>query len=48
MDVDIDDVIAFLNGKLDELICMCQPPGFVVKGVEHLVCHLLCLIYGLK
>ena len=31
---------AFLNGKLDEVIYMCQPEGFVVKGREDLVCHL--------
>ena len=39
---------AFLNGKLDEDIYMCQPEGFVVKGKEDMVCHLHRLLYGLK
>ena len=37
---------AFLNGKLDEDIYMCQPEGFVVKGKEDMMCHLQ--LYGLK
>ena len=39
---------AFLNGKLDEVIFMKQPPGFVVKGKENFVCRLNCSLYGLK
>ena len=39
---------AFLNGKLDEDIYMCQPEGFVVKGKEDMVCHLHRSRYGLK
>ena len=31
---------AFLNGKLDEDINMCQLEGFIVKGQEDMVCHL--------
>lgn len=39
---------AFLNGVIQETIYMKQPPGFVVKGQEHLVCSLKRSIYGLK
>ena len=39
---------AFLNGKLDEDIYMCQPEGFVVKGQEDIVCHLHRSLYRLK
>ena len=39
---------AFLNGKLDEDIYMCQSEGFVVKGKEDMVCHLHRSLYGLK
>ena len=38
---------AFLNGKLDEDLYMCQPEGFVVKGKEDLVCHLHRSLYRL-
>ena len=37
---DVHVHTAFLNGKLDEDIYMCQPEGFVVKGKEDMVCHL--------
>ena len=39
---------AFLNGKLDEDIYMCQPKGFVVKGKEDMVCYLHISLYELK
>ena len=39
---------AFLNGKLDEDIYICQPEGFVVKGKEDMVYHLHRSLYGLK
>lgn len=44
----MDEVTAFLNGKLKELIHMLQPPGFEVPGSQHLVCELNRSIYGLK
>ncbi|KAL7281613.1 hypothetical protein ACG7TL_004930 [Trametes sanguinea] len=39
---------AYLYGKLDEEIYMEQPEGFVAKGQECKVLHLLCALYGLK
>lgn len=39
---------AFLNGTLDEEICMEQPEGFFVKGKEDWVCLLKKSLYGLK
>ena len=44
----MDVKTAFLNGELDEKICMDQPVGFVAKGQEHKVCKLKQSIYGLK
>ena len=48
-DIEALDVkTAFLFGELDEEIYMEQPEGFVKKGQEKKVCHLLKAIYGLK
>ena len=44
----MDVVTAFLNGTLDEEMYMEQPPGYVKKGDEQLVCKLKRSIYGLK
>ena len=44
----MDVTTAFLNGVLEEEILMRQPEGFVVKGLEHMVCRLKHSIYGLK
>jgi len=44
----IDVVTAFLNGTLAEEVYMEQPPGYVKKGQEDLVCYLQRSLYGLK
>ncbi|KAM2628345.1 hypothetical protein TB2_001696 [Malus domestica] len=44
----MDVKTAFLNGDLEEDIYMAQPPGFVERGKESLVCKLNKSIYGLK
>ena len=44
----VDFVVAFLNGNLEEEIYMKQLDGFVVKGQENLVCKLKKSIYGFK
>ena len=44
----MDVVTAFLNGRLDEEIYMEQPPGYIKKGEEQLVCKLNRSLYGLK
>ena len=44
----LDVTTAFLNGKLEEMVYMRQPEGFVVEGTENLVCRLKRSIYGLK
>ena len=41
-------VMAFLNGMLDEEIYMEQPPRYAKKGKECFVCKLKKSIYGLK
>ena len=44
----MDVTTAFLNGELKEKVFMKQPEGYVVKGMEGLVCKLKKSIYGLK
>ncbi|KAM1561755.1 hypothetical protein ACFX1Z_004844 [Malus domestica] len=44
----MDVKTAFLNGDLYEDIFMVQPPGFVKRGKEDMVCKLQKSIYGLK
>jgi Reverse transcriptase (RNA-dependent DNA polymerase) len=44
----IDIKGAYLNGKLEDVVYMCQPEGFVVEGKEHMVCKLNKGVYGLK
>ena len=46
----IDIKGAYLNGTLtdDEVIYMCQPPGFKSADHPHKVCHLRKTLYGLK
>jgi hypothetical protein len=39
---------AFLNGELLEDVYVQQPPGFVVKGQETKVLHLIKALYGLR
>jgi hypothetical protein len=39
---------AFLNGKLLEDVYVELPPGFVVKGQEYKVLHLIKALYGLR
>ena len=44
----MDVKTAFLNGELEEEICMKQPKGFVVQGQEKKDCKLIKSHYGLK
>ena len=44
----LDVTTAFLNGTLEENVYMQQPEGFVVDGLEELVCKLNRSLYGLK
>ena len=44
----IDFKNAYLNGELDEMIYMKQPPGFEAPGRSDQVWLLLKAIYGLK
>ena len=43
-----DVTTTFLNGKLEEVVYMKQPAGYIAEGEEHLVCMLKRSIYGLK
>jgi len=40
--------MAFLNGTIDEMIFIKQPPGFVIKDKPNLICRLKKSLYGLK
>ena len=44
----MDVVSAFLNGTLEEEICIDQPSHYVQKGIENMVCKLNKSLYGLK
>ncbi|GJV17396.1 retrovirus-related pol polyprotein from transposon TNT 1-94 [Tanacetum coccineum] len=44
----MDVKMAFLNGYLNEDVCMEQPKGFVIQGQENKVCRLVKSLYGLK
>jgi hypothetical protein len=44
----MDVKMSFLKGFLNENIYLAQLKGFVVKGKEHMGCHLKKSIYGLK
>jgi hypothetical protein len=43
-----DAVLAFLNGKLCDMVYMRQPTGFEEGEPGTLVCKLLQLLYGLS
>jgi len=38
----------FLNGVLQEQVYVEQPPGFVLRGQENKVLHLVKALYGLR
>jgi hypothetical protein len=44
----MDVEIAFLNGNIEEELCMVQPEGFVDPKDANKVCKLQRSIYGLK
>jgi hypothetical protein len=44
----MDVKMSFLKGFLNENVYLAQLKGFVVKGKEHMGCHLKKSIYGLK
>ena len=44
----LDVKSAFLNGELTETVFVRQPPGFVIKEVEHRVLRLRKALYGLR
>jgi hypothetical protein len=39
---------AFLNGELEEVVFVRQPPGFSIPGQEHKVLQLKKALYGLR
>jgi hypothetical protein len=43
----VDVKSAYLNAKLDEVVYMHPPPGYLKKGQEGKVCRLLKCLYGL-
>ena len=44
----MDVKIIFLNGDLNQDVCMNQPLGFAKEGKEHMACDLRKSNYGLK
>jgi hypothetical protein len=44
----MDVKTTFLNEDLLENVYIAQPKGFVMKGKQHMGCHLRKSIYGLK
>ena len=44
----MDVKTTFLNGHLEESICMIQPEGFITNGQDYRVCKLQRSIYGIK
>ena len=44
----VDVCTAYLYGKLDEEIYMCQPKGFIARGKESKVIHLKRALYSIK
>ena len=44
----LDVKSAFLNGSLEELVFVSQPPGFEIVGKENMVYKLHIALYGLK
>jgi hypothetical protein len=44
----MDVKTTFLNGDLLENVYMTQSKGFIVKGKEHMRCHLRKSIFGLN
>ena len=44
----MDVKFAFLNGILDDKVCVTQPPGFEAKDVRHKVFKLKKALYGPK
>ncbi|CAJ2637099.1 unnamed protein product [Trifolium pratense] len=44
----LDVKSAFLNGPLEEVVFVTQPPGFMITGKENMVYRLKKALYGLK